>query len=909
MRTWVLIGVAGIVFVLATVGVGLYTDWLWFESLAFQSVFLTGLLARTGLFVAGGLVFLAFFGGNMLLAWRLAPRAPRLPPLREMTISSGELQIDLGMLERMAKWAILPASLFLALIMASNAGARWETVLRFLNARGFGASDPLFGQDIGFYVFLLPMYRFLQGWLLATVVLTLIGVGAIYWLRLTISTYGTSWSPYRLNRPVRAHLLSLGAVLLLLLAAHHRLQIMELVLAPNPLFTGARYTDVNALQPMLWVLMVVAALGAVALIANIFVRGFWLVGGAAALWAAVLVLGTWIYPGVVQSFEVTPTELSKERPYLESNIRMTRQAFGLDRVQEEYFQAEDAVTPSEIQQYPDTINNIRLWDHRPLLSVYNQIQSIRLYYDFNDVDVDRYTIDGKYRQVMLSARELSPQKLATEAQTWVNRRLQFTHGYGVVVSPVNEVSTEGMPNLLLKDVPPKGALPVDRPEIYFGETTNNQVVVKTKEQEFDYPKQDQNVYTTYEGSGGVPIDSFVRKLAFALQFGDSDLMFTSYISPESRILYYRQIQTRVKKLAPFLMLDADPYVVVADGKLYWIQDAYTYTDRYPYSQVYSKKLNYIRNSVKVVIDAYNGDVTFYVIDPSDPMISAYQGIFPTLFTAIDRMPQSLAAHIRYPEDLFRIQNEMYRSYHMDDPRVFYNKEDLWMVPNEVYLDKQQPMDPYYVIMRLPNTAQDEFLLMLPFTPPGKDNLIAWMAARSDGAEYGKLLVYKFPKEKLVFGPMQISARINQDPVVSSQFTLWNQAGSRVNRGNMLVIPIGNSNLYVEPVYLQAERSQMPELKRVIVATGNRLAMEPSLEAALASLFGGRAPAAPQPAAAGAAPSGPPGPADVAGLIQSIRQHYSAAQEAARAGNWAKYGDELKAMDQDLSRLEQLAPKP
>ncbi|MCL5025735.1 MAG: UPF0182 family protein [Chloroflexi bacterium] len=907
MRTWIVIGLATVLFILATVGVGLYTDWLWFDSLTFGSVFVTAIVAKVGLFLAGGLLFLALFGGNLALAWRLAPRPPRFPPLRELTLSSGEIQVDLGTLERLAKWAIVPAALFLALIMASNAGSRWETILRFFNGVPFGATDPLYGQDIGFYVFSLPMYRFVQSWLLGTIVLTLIGVGAIYWLRLTISLYGMPLSPSRLSRPVRAHLLILGALLLLLLAWHHRLQLYELVLASNPLFTGARYTDVNSLQPMLWVLTIVAGLGALALIANIFVRGFWLVGGAAAVWAIVLVLGTWIYPGIVQSFEVVPTELEKERPYLEYNIKMTRQAFGLDQVQEEFFRAEDAVSATDVQEHPDTINNIRLWDHRPLLSVYNQIQSIRLYYDFNDVDVDRYTIDGKYRQVMLSARELSPQKLAAEAQTWVNRRLQYTHGYGMVMSPVNEISAEGMPNLFLKDVPPKGVVPVDRPEIYFGETTKSQVVVDTRAPEFDYPKEDQNVYTTYQGKGGVPLNSYIMRLAFALQFGDSDLLFTSYLTPDSRILYYRDIQTRVKRLAPFLMLDRDPYIVVADGKLYWIQDAYTYTDHYPYSQQHSQKLNYIRNSVKAVIDAYDGTTTFYVIDPKDPMIATYQAIFPGLFTPFDQMPKSLASHIRYPEDLFRIQEEMYRTYHMEDPRVFYNKEDLWMVPNEVYLDKQQPMDPYYVIMRLPNASQDEFLMIMPFTPPGKDNLIAWMAARNDGANYGKLLVYKYPKEKLVFGPMQISARINQDPTISAQFTLWGQAGSRVNRGNMLVIPIGNSNLYAEPVYLQAERSQMPELKRVIVATGNRLAMEPSLDAALASLYGG-SPVVSPPPGGGPAPSGPQPPSDIGGLIKSVRQHYNAAQEAAKAGNWAKYGDELKAMDADLARLEQLAPK-
>jgi hypothetical protein len=907
MRTWIVVGLAVIAFLLVTVGVGIYVDWLWFESIGYQSVFLTTISARVGLFLAGGGLFLLFFIANILLAWRISPRPPRFPPLEELTFSSGEFQMDLRTLERLAKWSIAPVAGLLALVMASNAGSRWETILRFMHATAFGASDPLFGQDISFYVFTLPMYSFVQSWLLATVVLTLIGVVAIYWVRLTISWFGTTFTVSRLSRALRAHVLVLGAMLLLLLAINHRLQIFELVHGTNPLFTGARYSDVYALQPALWLLTIVAVLAAIALVANIFIRGFRLVGTAAGVWVIVLVLGTWIYPGIVQNFEVVPNQLEKERPFLEKNIQMTRQAFKLDLVEEQPFKAEDAVTLEDVRKNPDTINNIRLWDHRPILSVYNQIQSIRLYYDFVNVDVDRYTINGNYRQVMLSARELSPQKLAREAQTWVNRRLQYTHGYGVVMSPVNEISEEGMPSLLIKDVPPKGEPKIDRPEIYFGETTTNQVVVKTKEQEFDYPKEDQNVYTTYQGAGGVLIDSYIRKLAFAIHFGDSDLLFTNSLTPESRILYNRQVKERIRRLAPFLLLDDDPYIVVADGKLYWIQDAYTYTNRYPYAQSHRNRINYIRNSVKIVTDAYTGDITFYVIEPSDPMVATYQAIFPTLFAPFDKMPKSLQSHMRYPEGLFRIQTDMYLTYHMDDSRVFYNKEDVWMVPNEVYADKQQPMDPYYVIMKLPNQKSEEYLLMLPFTPPGKDNIISWMAARCDGENYGKLLVYKYPKEKLVYGPMQISARINQDPTISAQFTLWNQAGSRVARGNMMVIPIENSNLYVEPVYLQAERSQLPELKRVIAATGNKIAMEVSLEAALTSLFGSK----PGVASPVVAPSTTPGAAappttsaDTANLVKAIRQRYQAAQEAIKAGDWAKYGVELKALEAELARLEQ-----
>ena len=588
---------------------------------------------------------------------------------------------------------------------------------------------------------------------------------------------------------------------------------------------------------------------------------------------------------------------------------MTRKAFCLDRIEEQDFPTEECLSFQDIQKNPDTITNIRLWDNRPLKDVYNQIQSIRGYYEFNDVDIDRYTVDGQYRQVMLSARELVQGKLPANAQTWVNQRLQYTHGYGAVMSPVNEITTEGLPNLFLQDVPPRGKLPLDRPEIYFGEKTTGNVIVNTGAKEFDFPKGDENVQTQYQGKGGVALDSYFKKLVFASQFGAPNILFTNYITSESRILYFRNIKERVQRVVPFLLLDNDPYLVVADGRLSWIQDAYTYTDKYPYSQPFQDRLNYIRNSVKVVIDAYDGTMSLYVADPNDPLIVTYSAIFPGLFTPMGQMPASLASHVRYPEDLFKVQVEMYRAYHMRDANVFYNKEDLWKVPNEIFDTKEQPVEPYYVIMRIPGQPKEEFVLMIPFTPPNKDNIIAWLAARSDGADYGKLLVFKFPKDRLIYGPMQIEARIDQDPTISGQFTLWNQGGSRIIRGNTLVIPIEKSNLYVEPIYLQAEKSRMPELKRVITATGNKLVMETTLQESLAKLFG-QQPATPLPGAppTTAPPPAAPGaqlPGTAASLVQSARQHYNAAQDALKNGNWAKYGDEIKAMEQDLARLEEL----
>jgi len=555
-----------------------------------------------------------------------------------------------------------------------------------------------------------------------------------------------------------------------------------------------------------------------------------------------------------------------------------------------------------------TINNIRLWDHRPLKDTYNQIQAIRLYYDFHDVDVDRYIINGEYRQVMLSARELSAEKLAEEAQTWVNRRLQFTHGYGIALSPVNEVSAEGLPVLLVKDIPPIGDFNIEQPQIYFGEKTDHYIIVETKTQEFDYPMGDENVYGYYQGKDGVSLGSFTRRLVYAWQFGDLNILISGELTPESRVLYYRNIRERVNHLAPFLELDSDPYLVVMEGRLFWIQDAYTTTDRYPYSEPLGGGLNYIRNSVKAVIDAYDDSVTFYVTDPEDALIRTYQAIFPELFVPAGQMPESLRVHLRYPEGMFNIQAAVYQSYHMRDARVFYNKEDLWAVPKEFYAGKEQPMEPYYIIMRLPDEEKEEFLLMLPFTPVRKNNTIGWLAARSDGENYGKLLAYLFPKERLVYGPSQIENRIQQDTVITEQLALWGRGGSRVIRGNLLLIPLGESNLYVEPVFLQAETGGLPQLKRVIVVVGEQIAMEPTLKQSIAAIFGAEAPPAELPVVKPPAPAEPEEPVagEIANLIDEAQQHYNKAQQHLKAGDWAGYGKELDALKAVLDRLAELA---
>ncbi|MBB29148.1 MAG: hypothetical protein CME25_09635, partial [Gemmatimonadetes bacterium] len=640
--------------------------------------------------------------------------------------------------------------------------------------------------------------------------------------------------------------------------------------------------------------------------------------------------------GVIQKLVVEPSELEKEAPYIQYNIEATNRAYGLDKIEEQSFEASEDLSWGDIEENPLTIRNVRIWDERPLKQTYQQVQEIRPYYVFPGVDVDRYTVDGVYRQVMLSARELDTNRLPSQARNWVNERLQFTHGYGVALSPVNHVSPEGLPKLMVKDIPPIAdqGLEVDRPEIYYGERTFAHVVVKTGIQEFDYPKGDENQFTTYQGSGGVELGGFFRRVAFAIRLMDVNLLLSNYISAESRILFQRQISDRVRKVAPFLFYDSDPYMVISEGRLFWIQDAYTTSDMYPYSTRW-RNINYIRNSVKVVVDAYNGAVTFYQMDTEDPIIRAYAQIFPSLFEPIESMSTELKSHLRYPIDLFRIQAARYRDYHMQDVQVFYNQEDLWEIPNEIYSDRAQMMQPYYIIIKLPGEDKEEFLLMVPYTPAKKDNMIAWLAARCDGENYGHLLVYKLPKDKLIYGPMQIEARVDQQPEISSQLTLWGQRGSEVIRGNLLAIPIERSFLYVEPIYLQArqepeeqqfsgegggeggapqgqrgrqprrqeERSTaIPELKQVIVAFGGQVIMRSTFDEALTALFGNRAESlAMEAEQITKATSGELG-RSASQLAADAELHYNRVRQSLEKWDWARAGEEMKALERTILEL-------
>jgi len=818
-----IIGFGIIAVLLLWSGVSIYPDWLWFENLGFSPVFWTMLLSKFGFGLLIWLLLILIICFNLYAAKRLNPgNGPGVAFKDE----EGYLS-QLGLSDRALNSLLMAFILILSFIIASKGADQWDMLLRYLYQQPFGSTDPIFNRDIGFYLFSLPLYIFVRNGLLVLFILAGLVTMGWYLKQGALQIEGefsqvegvpTSLPKITIAPKAKKHLIFLGGIIVLLLAWGYHLKIYGLLYSTQGPAFGASYTDVH-IKVLAYKVLIIISLGfALVLFLNAFkfmTKLIWLSGG---VWiGAVLLLAT-LLPILVQKFVVKPNELIRESPYIAYNIDYTRNAYNLNRIKQVNFEVSDKLSAEDIKKHDVTIQNIRIWDERPLLQTYRQIQTIRLYYDFNDVDVDRYLINNQYRQVMLAARELVVNQLPPQANTWVNRHLIYTHGYGLASSPVNEVTSEGLPRLLIKDVPPSFVpdLKIERPEIYYGEKTDEYVLIKTKTKEFDYPKGDKNVYTIYQGRGGVPIKSFFRRLLFAVEFLDPQILFTTYLSPESRIMYNRRIGRRAGLIAPFLDYDGDPYLVVSGGKLYWIQDAYTTSDMYPYSsrsygRFRNKGLSYIRNSVKVTIDAYNGDVAFYMIDEKDPIVQTYSSIFPDLFKPFNEMPADLKKHIRYPKDLFKIQVDIYTKYHMQDVQVFYNQEDLWQIPDELYGDSRQEMEPYYIIIKLPEGEKEEFLLMLPFTPSKKDNMIGWLAARSDLPNYGNLLVYKLPKEKLVYGPMQIEARVDQQTDISRELSLWGQRGSRVIRGNLLAIPISDTFIYVEPVYLEAkqEKSELP----------------------------------------------------------------------------------------------------
>jgi len=884
----------------------LYTDYLWFGEVGFTSVFATMLWYKVLLGVAGGLLFAVVVYVNV----RLAARSRAGDVLME-------LEDPLGLpsrlvIEPLFRRFLLPGALVLGVLGGLHAAGKWETVLRFLNRQPFNKQDPLFGRDIGFYVFQLPLLETLYGWALAALAIALL---------LTVGTYvlhrGIQITPRgpAVALPARAHLLTLGALILIVKEGGYYLPTYDLLLSSTGIVFGATYSDIAVNLPALRILAVLALACAALCIWQIGRRGIRPVFIAIGVLLAANVVGLGVVPTLIQRLRVVPNEIVAERPYIEQNIKHTRMAYGLDRIKEEEFPAEDTLTLADIRRNDPTVKNIRLWDHRPLLVTYAQLQEIRTYYRFVDVDNDRYMVDGQLRQVMLSARELSYKNLPS--RIWINERLTYTHGYGVVLGPVNRITPEGLPEFWIKDIPPaaSGAIKVTRPEIYYGEIANDvggdYIFVKTRAQELDYPAGDKNVYTNYAGQGGVPVQTFLRKLLFAVRFGDIKILLSNDIIGESRVMYHRQIEERVKKAASFIQFDRDPYLVIRqDGSLAWIIDGYTTSNKFPYSEPVRGLGNYIRNSVKAVVDAYHGTLAFYLSEPDDPVITAYAQAFPGLFQPLSAMPADLRPHVRYPQGLFGIQARMFATYHMQDPQVFYNKEDLWNIPRRTVDGQEREIEPYYTIMRLPGEKAEEFILLSPFNPSKKDNMIAWMAARSDGPHYGKLISYNFPKQKLIYGPRQIEARIDQDAFISQQLSLWSQRGSQVIRGSLLAIPIEQSLLYVQPLYLAAEKGSLPELKRVLVSVGNQIAMEETLEASLAQLFGsaGRPQPAgrPETAAAAVAPPGTARDTNLRGLADQALQQYGRAQDMLRQGNFAGYGQEIKQLETTLRALRERA---
>ncbi len=912
-RLWLALALLAVVIIVWPAWAGIYTNWLWFNQLGYQTVFKTTLLTKALLGFAVGLITAAVVWFNFRLALRLSPGG--LPTTRYFMVE-GE-QVQAPDFSELVRRLALPASLAAGVFAGLAAWGAWEIFLQFRHQVPFGEADPIFGRDIAFYFFTLPAMEAAARWLFLVVVVSLIGATLIYALRGAVD-FNQPRFRLSLERGARSHLLALLAVLFLVFSWQAYLEGPNLLFGVSGPVSGASYSDINASMPILYVKMVVAAVVALLAVASIFLgsnRLIWVGAGVYVL----TIIGGLIYPAVVQRFSVAPNELAKETPYIEYNIAATRKAFALDRVEERELSGEKALTSRDIQENQLTIKNIRLWDQQPLLDTFAQIQEIRPYYEFQSVDNDRYRINGELQQVMLSPRELPSASLPN--RNWINEHLTFTHGFGLTLGPVDRATAEGLPALFIQDIPPSSTVPalkVDRPEIYFGEMSNDRVYVKTNAKEFNFPAGDENVFKNYEGEGGVSIGSRWRQLLFSTRFGDLKLLLSDDMTPESRVLFNRGISERLSHVAPYLRFDSDPYMVIHEGRLFWIADGYTVSNRYPYSQTVNG-VNYIRNSVKAVIDAYHGDTRLYIADERDPLIQTYARIFPGTLKPLAEMPEGLRAHLRYPEDIFKIQTHVYATYHMDQPQVFYNKEDLWTPASMGQPVGQaadgsgggaQAMEPYYTIMKLPEEQTEEFILMLPFTPKNKDNLASWMVARADGEHYGKLVVYRFPKQKLVFGPKQVVARINQDPEISRQVSLWDQRGSNVIRGTLMVIPIEESLIYVQPLYLRAESGRIPELRRVIVAAENRIAMEPTLEASLARIFGDAPTASPKTEATAPQPgetlaSAQPAAAPV-NLAEQAKQQYDRAIQAQRDGDWARYGEEIKRLG---ATIEQMAKQP
>jgi uncharacterized membrane protein (UPF0182 family) len=967
-----LVLVLGLVLGLAAFGIDLWTDAIWFRTVGFESVFWTRIGTELILFVATAVIALIVFLGNLAIASRLAPPPDegRPGPLRNLVErlneaartgerggpfdpfgSSYERRPPFGArpvvvggdelpdLAPVANWVIAGISVLVALGLAAGVAGSWETILLWQQRIEFGQADPIFGRDVSFFLFELPFLRLGQAVFNALVFGALLVIAARY-------IVGALRGGPILSTPVRVHLGILGGLYLLSVAAGYQLDKFELGYSTQSgTFTGVSYTDQAAKFLALDVLSGIAALAAALLVGGAFTRFVWPLGAAVIVWfGASIVLGQ-AYPAAIQQFVVRPNQFAQEQPYIENNIRMTRLAYGLDQFpQEQPYTGEALLTAEQVEAEAPTFQNARLWDYRPLGATLDQVQVVRQYYDFFDVDADRYPIGGETRQVWLSAREL---KLTDNPATtnWVNQRIVFTHGIGVSMVPVNEVGSQGLPRLLIRDLPPRseeGAPEISEGRIYFGEAPSDYVIVGAKQSEFDFPQAtsggaEQAIETRWAGSTGIRLDTVLARLLFATRFRDLNLLISDQVTAESQLLFHRSLGDRLNRIAPFLRYDKDPYVVVnGAGRLVYIQDAYTTSDRFPNADPFfpaeledtglgAAPFNYIRNSVKIVMDAYDGTMTFYVADPGDPIVRAYQGVFPALFRPMDQMPADLRPHLRVPEELFNVQTRTYGRYHVQQARAFFENSDLWTVPEGQTNERSLPTEAYYVYMRIPGESEPEFLLLQPMVPRGRPNMIAWIAARNDGEHLGERRIFRFPTETNVFGPAQIEAQIDADPIISAQISLWDQSGSEVQRGNLIVVPVEDSIVYLQPIYLRSTSSAFPRFERIVVASPRHIVWSDNLDEALELLLqaeaGGRPTPTPTPTptpepgvspspGASPAPTGPPAsppPGDVGALIDYANQHFELAQQALRDGDFARYGDEIRLVEDALRQLRLLVP--
>lgn len=873
------------IYILGNSVVYLYTDWLWFKSLNYSVLFSRVINTQALLGLVLGVVSGVLFYLNGLLSMRWGG----------LTAVEPGQYFQFSVLDRISSGMpkyLKTAALLVALVMGLYGSGQWEDFLTYFHAVPFGQSDPVFGNDLGFYVFKLPFMEFVLGWLFRLLFLLFLESVLILVLRLQIlvSQDGVSF-----RSPARRYFILFGSLFFFLIAAYFALSRYDSLFESRGVVFGAGYADIHGLLPALNLMVLISFLTGVVLAFNLYWYRIKAVYAALVVFTGCYLLGVVIYPAALQRFVVLPNEVGKETAYLSRHINSTRTGYGIQNAEERNLTAAASLDRDVLARNDLTIKNIRLWDHKPLLETYGQIQEIRTYYKFLSVDNDRYYLNGEYRQVMLSPRELAYEDLPS--RVWINEHLTYTHGYGLTLGVVNHVTPEGLPALLIQDIPPvsKTSLRIDRPEIYFGEVDNEYVFVDTKVKEFDYPLGEQNVFSNYKGKSGVRINSMLDKLLWSVRFNSLKILLSSDVAPGCRIIFNRAVFGRVQKMVPFLKMDKDPYMVISGGRLYWLLDGYTASYLYPYSKPTRGVGGYIRNSVLAVVDAYEGTVELFVKDAKDPLIQTYARIFPGVFKPLASLNPDLLKHMRYPHWLFRIQTNIYDAYHMTRPQSFYNKEDLWEIPSSLAADV--PMEPYYTIMRLPGEKKEEFILMTPFTPAKKDNLAAWMCAKCDPDDFGKLVVYRFPKQKLIYGPRQIESRINQDPEISRQLSLWDQRGSRVILGTLLVIPIEESLIYVQPLYIKAESGQIPELKRVLVVYENSIAMEETLEQSLAKLFGGRI--AKEESRLAETVAETPG---LRNLVDQAWSHFQSARRFLKEENWAAYGQELKKLEATLEKL-------